>query len=117
MVGISILATFMTKLADDDDDVWALNLAAYQVNRLYTELTFFWNPNEAIKILKSPAAGVNTFQRIIDLFDILNWLDKVETGKNAGETRLQVTLEKLIPLYNTIDKARNPKEQLTWITQ
>jgi len=117
MVGISILATFMTKLADDDDDVWALNLAAYQVNRLYTELTFFWNPNEAIKILKSPAAGVNTFQRVIDLFDILNWLDKVETGKNAGETRLQVTLEKLIPLYNTIDKARNPKEQLTWITQ
>lgn len=117
MIAVSVLATILTNLSDDDEDNWALNMTAYQANRLYTELAFYVNPNEAFRILKSPAAAVNQLQKIVNFIDFTNWADEIERGRYKGMYKGQKELLELIPIAPTVKKIFTPEEQLQFFTK
>lgn len=116
-IGLSILGAFLANLAHDDEENYALNMAAYNVNRLYSELLFYSNPGEFLKILKSPSAAVNTIDRTMTALNPIAWFDEIETGKNAGSVRGAVALEKLVPIYSVYERLKDPSDQLQFILQ
>lgn len=68
------------KDGDDDDESWWMSQLRYQLYRLRSEvgaLTISVDmPEEALRILKSPAAAINTFDALLDtwkMLDISEW--------------------------------------------
>lgn len=115
---------------DDDDDYydsWGTQMAAYQIQRLYTELASLTpSPgmlNEALKIVKSPAAAINTLEDATMLFQLVNpnswyWYAGedaiVEKGQYKGLQKGEKYFWNLIPLNRTIWRDLNPEEASTY---
>jgi hypothetical protein len=114
MIAAAVLANVLTGLADDDDDNWMLAMSAYQANRLYTELRFYSSPSEGLKILKSPAAGVNTLQDFLQFLEVWTWNEEITRGRYKGITKFQRGALKIVPTYKTIHKAFTPEEELVF---
>ena len=118
VIASAVLAAVLSNLADDDDDNWALVMAAYQANRMYSELRFYSSPfGEGLTILKSPAAGVSSIQNIIDFLEFWDWTDTLSTGRYSGMTKFSKGVVKIVPLAKTIHKAFTPEEELLYFTK
>lgn len=111
------LGTILSNLAGDDDDDWALNMMAYQANRLYTESTFYWNPGEALKLLQSPSAAVNQLDKVINWFEVWNWPETIERGKWKGHTKFFRNTVKIIPVAGTVVDVFTPEEKLKFFNR
>ena len=108
------LMTLLGKALEDDEDDWALNFAAYQANRMYSELFMWSNPLEWDKIIRTPAVGLSTGMQMFGAAFPLNWFKEIETGPNAGKTVSQKNVEHLIPLYRTIERITNPQQERSY---
>jgi len=117
MIASLTLAAILTNLADDDDDNWALVMAAYQAHRMHTELMFYSSPSEGLTILKSPAAGVSALQNIIDFLEFWDWTDTLSTGRYSGMSKFSKGIIKVVPLAKTVHKAFTPEEELLYFTK
>ncbi len=60
---------------DDEDDNVFLSHGIYQALRLKSELAFFVNPIEAMKILRSPAASMSVVENVSKALSLLNPFD------------------------------------------
>lgn len=74
--------------SDDKDRPWLVRMIEYQARRLYTELGAMipGKPmiSEGLKILQSPAAGINTLENLLDLTKLLNpWNYEFIGGEDA----------------------------------
>ena len=127
-VMLALVAIGVLKNIDgDDDNDWMLNMASVQANRLYTDLRFFSSPTEFLRLMKSPAVGINqlntivNFSKTIDPFGYIfgddPFIREMKSGKNKGETYLWVNLKKTIPIINQIDKTLHPDEQLIFYSK
>ena len=127
-VMIALVAIGVLKNIDgDDDDDWVLNMASVQANRLYTDLRFFSSPSEFLRLMQSPAVGVNqlntivNFSKTIDPFGYIfgdePFIREIKSGKNKGETYFWVNLKKAVPVVNQIDKTLHPSEQLIFYSK
>ena len=105
---------------DDKERPWHMQMLEYQSRRLYTELGAqipgLQMIEEAGKILKQPAAGINTIQNIINTFKIVmpGSLEEIQTGRYKGYTRAEKYLLELIPMRRTVMNALNPDETLAF---
>lgn len=111
---------------DDKDRPWAVKMAEYQARRLYTELgSMMPTPfifNEAQKILKSPAAGINTIEDTLGLLTMLNpwaYSDTLERGRYKGHSRAyKAFYESPIAIMNkTIYRGLHPEEGIPFFKQ
>lgn len=109
-------AGILTQLADDDDDNYMLNLAAYESYRMYSEMRFFTSFTEMWRIVKSPSAAVYQVDKISRFLQIWNWGDEVKRGKYKGLNRFEVGLLELVPFAGTYTNFRTPEEQLRFYT-
>lgn len=124
MITAMTLATILTNLAGDDDD-WALNMLAYQVRRLQTELMFYvpipgLGLNETLQIIKSPAAAVSTLDQIDNLLDItkvFKQFDTIEKGKYKGWTRGMKNIVAITPTADTWMDLLSPEDKLIYFMQ
>lgn len=99
---------------DDDDDKWKAFLA-YEAFRVKSELLFFVNPVETMKILNSPAAAMSLVENTIQLFKHLmpRW-EEYERGPWKNHYKFEKDLMKLVPLYKQYYKVRDIGENVTW---
>lgn len=117
---------------DKDEDNWGLNMLEYQLRRLYTELGAMipGQPmvSEGLKIVKSPAAGVNTIEDILNLIGILNPFNYeyfggedaiLQSGRYKGHTRAYKLFfeSPVIPMNRTIYKGLHPEESIPFYKQ
>lgn len=104
--------------AGDDEDDWKMNMAMYQSNRLLTELSFFIDPRQTLTILKSPAAGIDQINRVINLVTTVAnpWYasEIIERGKWRGYSRFHKAAVGTIPLYKTTTDWMTPNDKLTF---
>jgi len=130
MLAALTIGGVLTALADGGDDEVddkLLAFTAYQANRLYTELSFYTNPSEALRILKSPAAAVNQIETILRFRKVIDPIGYAieddpfwrvyQSGKNKGDTYMWVNSKRLFPILNNIEKAMFPEEQLKMFSQ
>lgn len=126
LLGLMVLAAVAESGLDDDDD-YLVTMIAYQINRLQSEMMFFWNPTELPKLLKSPAAGVdmlNTtiglFTRSLDLGAMFTddpFIREYKSGPNAGDTYFWHSLKKTVPVVDTIEDWFDPDEKLKYFNR
>lgn len=118
--------------SDDRDRPWLVKMVEYQLRRLYTELGALTPTTEmlgeGLRILKSPAAGVNTVEKTLNLIDLLNPMNyEVFNGEDAilksgpykDKSKAQQSLLKspLAPMYNTVLRGIYIEDQIPFFKQ
>ena len=106
---------------DEEDPFAEAKLTSYywamlQTNRLYTELTAFVNPFEAVVMLRNPIPASNILNSIGNVLEqMTSPFEEYESGKNKGENMLKVKAKKVMPVisqfetfnYDTINNKLN----------
>lgn len=118
--------------SDDKDRPWLVRMAEYQARRLYTELGALIPGksmiSEGLKIIKSPAAGVNTVENILGLLGLMNPMNYevfageeaiLQSGRYKGESRAyRLFFESpVIPMNKTIYRGLYPEEGIPFFKQ
>lgn len=112
--------------SDDKDRPWLVRMAEYQARRLYTELGAMipGKPmiSEGLKIIKSPAAGVNTIENILDLTKLLNpwnYVDEIQSGRYEGHSTAYKSFfeSPIIPMNRTIYRGLHPETGIPFFKQ
>ena len=118
--------------SDDKDRPWLVKMVEYQARRLYTELgSMIPGPQmvrEGLKIVKSPAAGVNTIEDALNLIGLMNPYNYevfagedalLQSGRYKGESRaVKLFYESpLIPMNRTIYRGLHPEEGIPFFKQ
>jgi len=110
VISVTILAGALYKgLEGDDEDDRLLAYWAYQAYRLQTELLFF-SPkiDEAMTILRSPAAAMSVAENAIRLIGQMgNPGKRYERGPWKGELKIKKTAINFVPLYKQYYKMRD----------
>ena len=129
MLASFVIGSMLMAAADDDEDDYAINFAAYQARRLQAELGQFWNPMEFLKYVSSPTAVTSPIINSVALFihligeevPYLVWGDeegmfyeKSGPGYEKGERKSIRKFEKLFPIINGIEKSKTPEQAIKW---
>lgn len=127
-LAVTMIVGFMD-WPDDKDRPWLVRTAEYQSRRLYTELGVLvpgpQMAKEGLKIINSPAVGVNTIEdtlNLIGLFDPYNYEfiageeALLKSGKYEGESKATRLLfeSPLIPMSSTIYRGLHPEEGVSY---
>ena len=80
---------------DDDENL----IAKYILRRQISEMTFFWNPAEAFKIVSTPTAGMGMVKNLIKLTSqgLTSPTERYLQGVNKGDLKISVFAKKLLP--------------------
>ena len=112
--------------SDDEDRPWLVRMTEYQMRRLYTELGAMIPGksmiSEGLKIIKSPAAGVNTIENILDLTKLLNpwnYTDEIQSGRYEGHSTAYKSFfeSPVIPMNRTIYRGLHPETGIPFFKQ
>ena len=112
--------------SDDRDRPWLIRMAEYQARRLYTELGAMipGKPmiSEGLKIIKSPAAGINTIENMLDLTKLLNpwnYMDEIQSGRYEGHSTAYKSFfeSPIIPMNRTIYRGLHPETGIPFFKQ
>jgi hypothetical protein len=94
----------------DRDRSWLDKMALYQIRRMHLEVGasmpvnggFFSN---IFTLLQSPAASINTFEKISKVIQFWNAFDEIQTGRYQGWSEWQRDLYLSFPAFGQIRKA------------
>ena len=106
----------------DGDDEWYKSFTLYQMRRLQTELgvlipTIYTQFKEGLTLLKSPAAGINYTENLLNLLRVWDiWDEPIQSGTYKGWNRYYRDIVRTLPLHNTIRRAMSPEEALKFYT-
>lgn len=117
---------------DDDERSWLVGMAEYQARRLYTEVGAMTPgtqmASEFFRIVKSPAAAINTMEGCLDLIGLMN-PENYETfagedallrsGRFKGESRATKLFYEspLLPMNKTIYRGLHPEDGIPFFKQ
>lgn len=113
---VALMITFaVLKDAWDDDDEWGKNFMLYQTRRLQTEIGALTPGPQMIgeffTIVKSPAAGVNYVQNLLNVLDLTEWWgEPMQSGRYKGHSRGYRNFMKVVPFNNTLYRFTHPEE-------
>lgn len=105
---------------------WLIRMIEYQARRLYTELgavipgrTMI---SEGLKIVKSPAAGINVIENMLDLTRLLNpqnYIDELQSGRYKGHSTAYKSFfeSPIIPMNRTIYRGLHPETSIPFFKQ
>lgn len=112
--------------SDDKDRPWLIRMTEYQARRLYTELGVMIPGksmvSEGLKIIKSPAAGINTIENLLDLTKLinpLNYTDELQSGRYEGHSTAYKSFfeSPIIPMNRTIYRGLHPETGIPFFKQ
>jgi len=115
---VIIMSTiFIGKMeGEDDDEEWLWSFMAYQALRLRTELLFF-SPklNEALRILRSPAASMSVVENIINLTSqMFDPFERYERGNWKGKPKITKTMINFVPGVRQVYRMKYVNDQISW---
>lgn len=133
LLAVAIVIALIESGDDDEDKPWFQSMVEYQLRRLYTEIGSMSltldMPNEALKILRSPAAGITTIEHTLDLVGVFNPFNYeellggedavIQSGRYKGHNKgTKLFFESpLIPMNKTIYKGLHPEEGIPFYKQ
>lgn len=118
--------------SDDKDRPWLVKMIEYQARRLYTELgSQIPGPQmvrEGLKIVKSPAAGVNTVEDTLNLIGLMNPYNYetfagedalLKSGRFKDKSRATKLFfeSPIIPMNKTIYRGLHPEDGIPFFKQ
>jgi hypothetical protein len=119
LIATTVLGYMMTRDKDDKDNKWFYDFNSYQVLRLKSEMLFYSNPVEAMKILRSPMAVMSTMESVGKLLYQLG--DPTEEykvgghGHKKGDKKIMKDINDLLPIIRTLHQTQNIKDQVSFM--
>ena len=112
LASASALLAYAGKDVEWDDDSFegrlkhgSFNFLNYSTNRLFTEISAFVNPVEAIRLARNPMAATNLLESSADLLmQMVNPFEIKEHGRHKGDYEIAVKASKFIPGYKSLEK-------------
>lgn len=110
----------------ENRDSWILSLIEYHMRRLRTELGVltpsFSMANEILKIIRSPAAGVNMAESLLSVLNMCmpwRWNDVVQSGRFKGQPKIVKAVfdSPFVPFFRTMMRNMNPDEAMMYYLQ
>jgi hypothetical protein len=101
-IALAAFAIIINGLAEEEDE-WELHFAAYLANRALLEATAFQvgpvpiGITQSLEIIQSPIAGTRQVQNILDLIQVWEYFEVLESGPNKGDFKIERNIKKLIP--------------------
>lgn len=94
----------------DRDRSWLDKMALYQIRRMYLEVGASMPLNGAFfdnifQILRSPAASIDTFEKVSKILQFWNMFDEIERGRFQGWSEWERDAFNLVPALGQIYKA------------
>lgn len=97
---------------DDDDKLWISNLA-YQLYRIWNDLSFYIIPTSTARILQDPFPSMNLLDNVSRLFEQLaNPTETYQYGPKKGQNKLLYQIGQFIPGYRQLDRFSNIEEEM-----
>lgn len=104
MITMTILAYMAAGGFDDDPDEDTL-MARYYLRRELSELSFYMNPAETLKIASTPTAAIGVTKKLTKVIgQFTSPLEEYKTGKNKGRNKLAVKMLKMTPITSQTEK-------------
>lgn len=119
-IGAMIMVSALLSAAesgDEEEEDKYIYFAAYEMVRLQTELMFFYNPSDMLKIVSDPAAALTTLNAFIALMIQLvppNTFEVYEKGRRKGQLKLRKKIEDFIPLWRFREPLVGAKDALSY---
>lgn len=117
MISLLFIASAMKDLGDDNkDDEW-IAYWNYQASRMKTDMWFYSNPWESIKLLKSPMAAVSTIESIGKLVHqgVTDPFAVYVKGSEKGNNKFIKDFYDLVPVYRQL--YRNIIDETSWLNK
>jgi len=111
-----ILMSIFLKMEGEGEDEWLWAFLAYQAVRLKSELLFFTPKlDEAMRIMRSPAAAMSVVENIIRLSgQIYRPFERYERGNWKGKPKIMKTLINFIPGWKQVYRLKYIDDQISW---
>jgi hypothetical protein len=104
MMTLTVLAYAAMGGFDDEPDDETL-MARYFLRRELSELTFYLNPAETIKLMKNPTASISVIERYTKVLgQFMSPTERYEQGVNEGRLKLWVKTKKALPYWAQTEK-------------
>jgi hypothetical protein len=114
-----------------DDDDWLLkhsaNHLAHATLRIKSEMGFYVFPSDFLKLLKSPAASINTLEKILNITKFIDYssfideektfLRRYQSGRYEDELYASVWAKGMIPTWRTISDIAYSEDKLKFLTE
>lgn len=115
LVATSVMAgVCLSTIKNKNKDSWYDSFMAYQFLRLKSELLFFSNPNETMKILQSPATSMALWKTTGKL---VHYMFAPTATDPEGKNKLLQTVGSLTPGYKSYQQFRDMKKTLNLMNQ
>lgn len=106
-ISMCILFSLLKDYIGDDDEPALANLA-YQVYRLRTDIGFYTNPMDMMKIIQSPFPSTSAVRGISNLFDAaLHPFDVYERGNWEGHYKIEKRVYDMMPIVRQLYRAKD----------
>lgn len=129
LLGAGTAMMMFAKGVDDDD--WFMkhsaNHLAHATLRIKSEMGFYVWPDDFLKLMQSPAASVNTLEKVLDFTKIIDYnafIDEEKTflrtyksGRYEDELYASVWGKGLIPGWRTISDISHSEDKLKFLTE
>lgn len=94
----------------DKDRSWLNKMALYQIHRMYLEVGASMPVNGAFfsnifTLMQSPAASINTFEKLSKVLQFFNMFDEIQTGRYQGWSEWERDVYNAVPAIGQILKA------------
>lgn len=100
----------------DDEDKAAYYAMAYTFRRFYSELRFYSDPGEVLKILASPAASTKMLENTGNFISQLSSpTERYVKGDRKGRLKIVREASKMLPVFSQLD--RNIEDTYKWMVR
>lgn len=119
LMSLTYLAYALSQgIADDADDEEKNNYyyAAYLFRRNYSELLFYTNPVETLRLLQSPAASISMIEKFVKLIQqFFSPLEEYQRGDKKGELKIVKRATDIFPVLSQAE--RTAEKSLGFLTR
>lgn len=107
---LGFLCRFGGRVKDKDRN-WLDKMFLYQIHRMRLEVGGSM-PNKQMfsdffNLIREPVPSTDNFEKFINVLQVWNWLDEIETGKYQGWTEVEKDIYELAPFLKKVKQSRD----------
>lgn len=113
LISFGVIAALISMIGPEKDKKgkWGERMVVYQLKRLQLEtgasIPWFSALENASTILQSPAAAINSFNNLLEVVQVWNMFDEIESGRYKGWSEWERDFANAVPLLGQLRKVKD----------
>ena len=117
LISFGVIAALISMIGPEKDKKgkWGERMVVYQLKRLQLEtgasIPWFSALENASTILQSPAAAINSFNNLLEVVQVWNMFNEIESGRYKGWSEWERDFANAVPLLGQLRKVKDITEE------